>query len=286
MTTKDLYYNLLKDLYGRVNVHVRQSVNNQMIVLYDDHRWLLNVLFALSKYSECPPDLIYFDAHDDAAPCLKKKELLEQIGVKNLKDATLRQFSTFVDYDQRTDDGGWLTAALELNLIGNVVNVGNRNNDNIRQMGGIYTSADEIKHSVFELSENIEHELGCRGKLGDACKEDENRSLRDLFGIEQHYTNCRSIHINRPYVLDFDLDYFTISSKDGMTYGWTEKVFDSHFPDCSQQDLFLRLLIEGAQVITICREPGCCGSVGDSNRILEILDRYYFEGQIRTDVTL
>lgn len=71
-----------------------------------------------------------------------------------------------------------------------------------------------------------------------------------------------------------------------MTYGWTEKVFDSHFPDCSQQDLFLRLLIEGAQVITICREPGCCGSVGDSNRILEILDRYYFEGQIRTDVTL
>ena len=286
MTPKEIYIILQKDIYGRANVHVRQTSNDQMVVLYDDHRWLLNVLFALNNHIECIPDLIYFDAHDDAAQCLKKGELLKQIGVEDLKSSTPKQFGAFVDYDQRIDDGGWLTTALELNLVSNVVNVGNRNNYNIEQMNGLYTSEDGIKHNVFELSENLEHELGRRGKLGDTYKESENRSLRDFFGIKHYYSNYHSLSINRPYVLDFDLDYFTISSKDEVTHGWTEKVFNNHFPNYSEQDMFLRSLIAGALVITICREPGCCGSIGDSNRILEILDRYYFEGTIGTDVTL
>lgn len=45
-------------------------------------------------------------------------------------------------------------------------------------------------------------------------------------------------------------------------------------------------LIKDAKVITICREPDYCGSLGDSNRILEMLDRYYFEDCIRTDSSL
>ena len=49
METKDLYYKLHDSVYGRVNVMTRQSVNGQMIVMYDDHRWLLNVLFYLHK---------------------------------------------------------------------------------------------------------------------------------------------------------------------------------------------------------------------------------------------
>ena len=159
MDSKDLYDELHKSVYGRVNVMTRQTENGQMVVIYDDHRWLLNVLFYLYKLGE-QYDLIYFDAHDDAAECEKKTILLEKIGVANLNEATDKQFGAFVDFDQRTDDGGWLTTAMELNLI------------------------------------------------------------RD------------------------------------------------------------------AQMITICREPDYCGSFGDSNRILEMLDRYYFEGCIGTDSSL
>ena len=44
MDSKDLYDELLKSVYGRVNVMTRQTENGQMVVIYDDHRWLLNVL--------------------------------------------------------------------------------------------------------------------------------------------------------------------------------------------------------------------------------------------------
>ena len=85
MDSKDLYYELHKSVYGRVNVMTRQTENGQMVVIYDDHRWLLNVLFYLYKLGE-HYDLIYFDAHDDAAECEKKSTLLEKIGVANLNE--------------------------------------------------------------------------------------------------------------------------------------------------------------------------------------------------------
>lgn len=50
MNSKDLYSVLLRELNGRANVMTRQTVDGQMVVIYDDHRWLLNVLFAASKH--------------------------------------------------------------------------------------------------------------------------------------------------------------------------------------------------------------------------------------------
>ena len=50
MNTQDLYSTLLHDFNGRVNKMTRQTVDGQMVVIYDDHRWLLNVLFAASKH--------------------------------------------------------------------------------------------------------------------------------------------------------------------------------------------------------------------------------------------
>lgn len=284
MEPKDLYYELHNSVYGRVNVMTRKSVNGQMIVLYDDHRWLLNVLFYLHKLGDY--DLIYFDAHDDAAECEKRSVLLEKIGVANLNDATEKQFGAFVDYDQRIDDGGWLTTAMELNLIGDAVNIGNRHSCNLSEMNGQYTSEDGIVHNVFELSENLEYELGCRGQLGDTCREVECRELRNLFGIEHFFRESGALCVTRPYVLDFDLDFFTMSFNDEATHGWTPKILHKHFPKQSMQDRMLRDLIRNAKLITICREPDCCGSLGDSNRILEMLDQYYFDGCLGTDSSL
>lgn len=280
-----IYFELEKELDGRVNVMTRETERKQLVVIYDDHRWLLNVLFAVNKLTE-RPDLIFFDAHDDAAKCEKKSELLAKIGIDNLMNASAKQFSAFVDYNQREDDGGWLTTAMELNLIGDVVNIGNRYNDSIRSMNGSYESEDGIKHGVWELSYDLKHELGNRGKLGDSCKENENRALRNFFGIEHSYSDLNSVMMTKPYILDFDLDFFTISCTDDSSHGWTERILNRHFPTYSKQDDFLRMLIHNAMVITICREPDCCGSIGDSNRILCLLDRYYFKGALGTDVTL
>lgn len=264
---------------------IRQTVKRQMVVIYDDHRWILNVLFALNKHI-ASPKLIYFDAHDDAAECEKKSELLKKIGATTLNDATSKQFGAFVDYDQRIDDGGWLTTAMELNLIGDVVNIGNKHSDNITQMNDSYISEDDIFHNVFQLSANLEYELGCRGSLGDSFKEEEFRKIRDFFDIEHEYINDCRWHIKDPYVLDFDLDFFTISCDSEPTHGWTDKILIKHFPLASNHGIFIRRLIDNASVITICREPDYCGSIGDSNRNLELLDQFYFYGSLGTDVTL
>lgn len=285
MNSKDLYHELLKSVCGRVNVMTRQTESGQMVVLYDDHRWLLNVLFYLHKLGE-HYDLIYFDAHDDAAECEKKSALLAKIGVANLEDATSKQFGAFVDFDQREDDGGWLTTAMELNLIGDVVNIGNRHCDNLQLMNGLYASEDGVNHNIFELSENLEYELGCRGQLGDTCREEECRKLRDFFGIEHYFSRYDEVFVSHPYVLDFDLDFFTMSCVDESTHGWTPKILNNYFPNYSEQDRMFRNLIRGAKLITICREPDYCGSLGDSNRILEMLDQYYFDGCIGTESSL
>jgi len=35
-------------------------------------------------------------------------------------------------------------------------------------------------------------------------------------------------------------------------------------------------------LITISREPGCCGGMGESNKILQYIDRYWFKGALKT----
>lgn len=275
----------LVDLSRRVNVMTREAATGQLIVIYDDHRWLLNVLFKLFKDQLLDrPNLIYFDAHDDAAMTQPQNELLSQIGVENLSDATEKQFGAFVDYDRRTDDSDWLLTAMELELIGDACNIGNRHSTNIKELNGKYLTEAGIEHKIYSLSDDISYEIGCRGSLGDRALEDNYREIRDFFGIEHSYEfGIGDMH---PYVLDFDLDFFTMSFTDESCHGWTEKVFRKHFPYESDVRYFVYNLIEKAQIITICREPDYCGSIGDSNRIMELLDRFLFGGRLGTEPTL
>lgn len=284
MESSDIYYKMY-DLSNRVNVMTRKTESNQLVVIYDDHRWLLNVLFKLYKEQLLErPNLIYFDAHDDAAKTQPKSKLLEQIGVNDLMKATEKQFGAFVDYDRRVDDSDWLLTAMELELIGDACNIGNRHSTNVEDLGGVYTTNEGVKHKIYSLSDDINFELGCRGCLGDLALEDDYRGIRDFFGIDHYYTY--GIGKMHPYVLDFDLDFFTMSFSDECSHGWTEKIFNKHFHDGSEERRFVCQLIKNSQIITICREPEFCGSIGDCNRILELLDRYFFRGCLGTESSI
>lgn len=72
MIPNELYYSLYDFINKRVNVMTRSTNTGKMIVIYDDHRWILNVLYKLYLY-EIYPDLVYLDAHDDAAKCKKNQ---------------------------------------------------------------------------------------------------------------------------------------------------------------------------------------------------------------------
>ena len=201
-----------------------------------------------------------------------------------MKNATEKQFGAFVDYDRRINDSDWLLTAMELELIGDACNLGNRHSTNLESLNNQYTTSEGIMHAIFELSDDQDYELGCRGQLGDYALEEENRDIRDFFGIEHTYDY--GLGEMNPYILDFDLDFFTMSFSDECSHGWTDKIFRKHFPYESRQRYFVHELIENAQIITICREPEYCGSIGYCNQILELVDKYFFNGNIATDKTL
>ena len=78
----------LYELSWRTNINT-YTFRGKHIILYDDHRTLLNILFEAKKLGEFAetPNLIYFDLHDDACTLLPKSQLLERMGVKDLSEA-------------------------------------------------------------------------------------------------------------------------------------------------------------------------------------------------------
>jgi hypothetical protein len=275
----------LGELSQRVNVTTRYPFDGQKIVIiYDDHRWLLNVLYKIQKDSLLPgpPKLVFFDSHDDAGQNPKKSELLAHIGVENLSDATEKAFSSFVDYDIRTDDGNWLSVACELNLVSDVVVIGNKYSDNIERMNNIYISEDGITHKLLEMSTDLEAELGCRGSLGDRARDVEFREIRSFFNSQYGHRYARVGEMT-PFVLDFDLDYFTLDTNEG-TMAWTQRIWKNHFDLGKPGATFIHDLIGKAMVITVCREPDYCGGIAGSNYNLQNLDNYFFDGQLGTNL--
>lgn len=270
---------MLENLGNRANVIIRRY-GNKLIIIYDDHRWLLNVLFKFYKDNGgvAKYNIVTFDAHDDAADCELHSEMLKHIGVRSLKDATEKQFGAFVDFDIRNDDGNWLSVACELDLINNSCTIGNRCVYNIEQRHNQYVSESGKQHHMFELSEDIEAEIGARGKLGDLAKTEEYKEIRAFFDCShEKYIGDQMA----PFILDFDLDFFTISLDDDLI-AWPSKIWQKKFGYYSKGKLFIDSLINKAEVITICREPDYCGSIGESNKILEMLDTYFFKHQLGT----
>lgn len=261
--------------------------DGKYIIVYDDHRCLLNVLFEafkLGMFTSCP-NIIYFDRHDDACnPNIKKSELFERWGVTELKDVSSPNFWSFVEFDLGHLDDDWLLAGMELGLINNAVVIGPQDNSNILTLNNHFVSTDDYIHEIYSIS-HIKSSIGCRGCLGDSViKEPYYNAVRNIFEYNQppygRYYKF-SDEVTSPFVLDFDLDCFTTECEDKL-YAWPESIFRRMYYDKSEVTYFMRDLISRSQFITICREPSCCGGIGESNKILEYLDRYLFEGNLGT----
>lgn len=270
----------LIELGWRTNVMLR-TWRDKTVVIYDDHRWLLNVLFYLRKNNLLvKPDLVFFDAHDDAAQCGRKSDLLSKLNANSLDEASEKQFLSFVEYDISSLDDDWLSVACELDMIGDVVCIGNRYNSNIEDCNGQYSSEDGIVHKMYELSDNLEFELGDRGALGDATKGLEYADIRKFFDSGEHI--YKRIGEMNPFILDIDLDCFTLEVKNAPNMAWSETTYFHKYPEYGHAQWFINDLLVKTELITICREPDFCGSLGESNQILELLDNLWFEGSIGT----
>lgn len=275
----------LADIGNRANVTRRYCSGERLVLLYDDHRYLLNVLFRIFKSGllQGPPNLVFFDSHDDAKKTKKASALLKSIGVKTLSDATEKLFLSFVDYDIDTNDGDWLSVACELNLIGDVVLIGNKFGTNLEQDIIVRKSEDGSRHKLFLLDSHLDEEFGPRGKLGDIAREDEFEAIRSFFDIEPSGNNAQ-IGKMKPFVLDFDLDFFTLWSEEEGSVPWPQRVWEKRFGRFTSGYRFVRDLMKDAEVITISREPDYCESIAGSNYNLKNLDGYFFDGELGTSL--
>lgn len=252
------------------------------VLLYDDHRTLLNILFEIqkNKWIEVIPNLFYFDQHDDSVVPrgLSIEDRLKEFGDRKIIDIDSHEFWSYTEFDLSILDDDWLTAAFDFNLIKDAVCIGVQKDDNVHHTNERYKSA-EIKHRLLTM-EHLGWEIGSRGQLGDSFKQDEDSLyLRSLFHFNVNEPNKVD---KTPFILDFDLDCFATDYLD-RTIAWPETIFyERYIGDFNVHNLMNRL-ISNTSLITICREPSCCGGLGESNRILSYLDRHFFNGGLHTE---
>lgn len=273
-------------LSNHTNIEV-YSFHDKYIILYDDHRSILNVLFETKKLGlfSTTPNIIFFDKHDDACnPQISAKDLFEKWGIERIEDVSSRIFWSFVEFELSGVDDDWLLAGMELGLINHAVVIGQEENTNIHDMNNMFESSDGKLHELFDIS-HLDWSIGSRGCLGDnVIKEGYYENVRNIFEYNQppygRYDKF-SREVTVPFVLDFDLDCFTTEC-DNKTYAWPEDIFKKKYVYNEDVQYFMHRLINRSTIITICREPTCCGGLGESNKILGYLDHYFFDGCLDT----
>ena len=280
-------YNLAKR--SNINVftlpEIRREGVSQHIVLYDDHRTILDVLYFAHKegaFGTESPTVISFDHHDDAVTLTEEQK--ERMG--SLRNSLAQERNDvlmwqFVEFELSSLDDDWVRAGMELGLIKHYIGFGHDEVDarNIENGYENYMSSDSINHHIYSNG-HLKWALGNRGVIGDHFYEWKQKQQDILADLQFHSGRFDDAPV-APFVLDIDLDCFSCECED-HTMAWPEDVFIERYVKDPHTFSFINSLITRATFITICRELGCCGGIGEANHILELLDSYWFNGALKT----
>jgi len=88
--------------------------------------------------------------------------------------------------------------------------------------------------------------------------------------------------------LDLDLDCFIVRWRNYYRFPWPDEVFEKEFlaPSSYQTTLewtgkgFLNGLVNKASLLTIAREPYCCGSKTKATEILGKVNHFLFDDKL------
>ncbi|MEX2411411.1 MAG: hypothetical protein WD607_08605 [Candidatus Paceibacterota bacterium] len=275
---------------SKINLNHRSNVNTyhyngKEIVIYDDHRYILNVIFILRKNGVLnkPLDLVYFDYHQDKCPV--KKSIEKRAKDFDLNNISIEEFYSLVEFELNPLDDDWLLTGMELDLINDAVVIGAE--DGSPKIGHEeYVDQRKGVHNFYSIP-HLSFSLGSRGCLGDhVIKEDYFNKIRTFFDYNTESSDRFTVNMDRPFILDFDLDCF-LGEFRGRQIAWTEEMFETELRERVGYDLispynFISQLIDSSQLVTICREPNSCGGIGEANKILSYLDNYLFESTLNT----
>lgn len=273
------------NVYNYPDVYRREVDDDRRIIIYDDHRSIIDVLYYAEQeghFNEGIPSVISFDQHDNSLPLSSKnKQRIKSIRKSCFTKRNDEKVWQFVEFELRGLDDDWVRAGMELGLIKHYIGFGHHpiHASNIEEGYEHYKTLDKEVHHLYSNG-HLDNVLGDRGVIGDDSYRFIQKHNDLLDDLQYHYG-----HFDRdavyPFILDIDLDCFSTECSDN-TIAWPEAIFRERYQDNCKVSSFIRTLIARSSLITISREPGCCGGIGESNRILELLDYYWFDGVLGT----
>lgn len=254
------------------------------VVMYDDHRFILPVILEAQNdgFIPRPSVLVGFDQHHDSLP---PRSGLGEIPRLRNSGYPWEEFQEMVHNHLSPTDDDWLRAGMELGLISDAVVFGvDRDLDDAEKQFGDHTGD---MHRIFPEHCLPGQLLGHQGSLGDTTHSDQMEELWGVLGWRKPSEQGEKFRLIEvpPRIVDFDLDCFAVYWND-FVFPWPDEVFESWFlkrskyrttAGISGQD-FVAGLAEGAGIITIAREPTCCGGEVKTGEIFEKLNRYVFDG--------
>jgi len=266
------------------------SFGEHKCFLHKEHRWVLPIIFYNQKKEILPHPctLVTFDAHRDYLNpnCSCKKDILRIRksgitfdGIVHLCQEKLRKLN---------DD--WITVGMELGFIDDAVIFYEGDdepyNENLKeeykdQQGNIH----KIKVLRF-----LSTELGFQGNLSDTARLESLSELWKILGW-QYNSNFSFLENERKILLDLDLDFFIVRWKGCYKFPWPDEVFKKEFlVQSTYQETkgwtgkdFVDGLVKMAALLTIAREPDCCGGKIKANEVLGKVNHFLFDSKLNLD---
>ena len=280
----------MRTISRRTNIQFIPFGNNG-VVIYEDHRTILKVLrHAINRnVIPSPVNIICFDRHDDF-----EKPLLDSAIINKLKANPSDEafFDHIVEWKLASNDQDWIQTGMLCGIINDFLLIGSEYSDNIKNVNGVFRDTDNNLHKVFTIdhlwNEIIEEEEKTCAPLID--------SPINYFFKSSYVSNLLKLKPNSPYVLDFDLDCFTVNAggptarplrkeKSGHIIKFPGKVLKNLFTrpwgrDGISAQAVLKEIVSQASLITIARESPWCGGFQNSGKILSLLDRLFFNNAL------
>ncbi len=277
-------FGVLRAAAPTIYPHPVQTVFGTPAVVFRDHRWTLPVLFAAAGEGrlDIPATLVTFDRHKDALAPLDREGNLGAFARR--EPGSLDELLILVKYSLSPRDDDWITAGMELGLIGDAVQFGSREDDDKGPYVTAYEDSRGLLHRLFHLG-GPAAEMSYKGALACDGHETFADGLWDILGWTPDRPGSPSF--GRRCLVDFDLDFFTFSWR-RYTMPFTPEIYagefftpcqSTHYDDLMPAD-FIRSLAVNAGAVSLALEPRFCGGPSKAKTILADVCGRLFEETI------
>jgi hypothetical protein len=252
--------------------------------LHDDHRFVLPLIFSSQQAERLPRPckIIMFDRHHDAL-LPRTQDVIAEIDTMRCNGFGLEELIAFCNARLCANDDDWIKAGMGLGLISDgvvfgVEDCGNPDLETFRDSQG-------IDHRFKILSTFPGPALEEHGELVDLARADEFRPAWDVLEWNHVPGEGFRFHPRGGHILlDIDLDAFVMCWSD-YVFPWENEVFEDRFLKRTTQrwngKQFFRELVSRAGLLTIAREPRCCGNRTKARVVWNRINKFLFDQRLR-----